>query len=33
MPATTGMKGAGYYDQRSGGKLSAIQAIRDWVSA
>jgi hypothetical protein len=31
MPATTGMKGAGYYDRHSGVQLSAIQAIRDWV--
>jgi hypothetical protein len=31
MPATTGMKGAGYYDQHSGAQLSAIQALQDWV--
>jgi len=31
MPATTGMKGAGYYDQHSGAQMSSIQAIRDWV--
>src|ERR1700739_521182 len=31
MPATTGMKGAGYYDQHSGAQLSAIRAIQDWV--
>jgi hypothetical protein len=31
MPATTGMKGAGYYDQHSTAQLSAIQAIQDWV--
>src|SRR5262249_52068999 len=31
MPATTGMKGAGYYDQHSTVQLSAIQAIQDWV--
>jgi hypothetical protein len=31
MPATTGMKGAGYYDQHSGAQLSAIEAVRDWV--
>ena len=31
MPATTGMKGAGYYDQHSTAQLSAIQTIQDWV--
>jgi hypothetical protein len=31
MPATTGMKGGGYYDQHSGAQLSVIQAIQDWV--
>jgi S-adenosylmethionine-dependent carboxyl methyltransferase len=31
MPATTGMKGAGYYDQHSGAQLSAIRALQDWV--
>ena len=31
MPATTGMKGAGYYDQHSGAQLSAIEAFLDWV--
>jgi hypothetical protein len=31
MPATTGMKGAGYYDQHSGAQLSTIQALQDWV--
>src|SRR5258708_22046813 len=31
MPATTGMKGAGYYDQHSGAQLSAIQALQKWV--
>ena len=31
MPATTGMKGAGYYDQHSSAQLSAIQALQDWV--
>jgi hypothetical protein len=31
MPATTGMKGAGYYDQHSGAQLSALEALRDWV--
>src|SRR5262249_31133658 len=31
MPATTGMKGAGYYDQHSTAQLSSIQALQDWV--
>jgi gibberellin A4 carboxyl methyltransferase len=31
MPATTGMKGGGYYDQHSTAQLSAIQALDDWV--
>jgi hypothetical protein len=31
MPATTGMKGGGYYDQHSGAQLSSIEALRDWV--
>src|SRR5262245_4176425 len=31
MPATTGMKGAGYYDRHSGAQLSGIQALQDWV--
>src|SRR5262249_51611125 len=31
MPATTGMKGAGYYDQHSGAQWSAIEALRVWV--
>jgi hypothetical protein len=31
MPATTGMKGAGYYDQHSTAQLSTIQALSDWV--
>jgi hypothetical protein len=31
MPATTGMKGAGYYDQHSAAQLASIQALRDWV--
>jgi hypothetical protein len=33
MPATTGMKGAGYYDQHSTAQLSSIQALREWVGA
>jgi hypothetical protein len=31
MPATTGMKGAGYYDLHSGTQLASIQALQDWV--
>jgi SAM dependent carboxyl methyltransferase len=31
MPATTGMKGAGYYDQHSTAQLTSIQTIQDWV--
>jgi hypothetical protein len=31
MPATTGMKGGGYYDQHSTAQLSSIQAVQDWV--
>jgi hypothetical protein len=31
MPATTGMKGAGYYDRHSAAQLSSILALRDWV--
>jgi hypothetical protein len=31
MPATTGMKGAGYYDQHSSPQMSSIQALQDWV--
>ena len=31
MPATTGMKGAGYYDQHSGAQMSAILAFQAWV--
>jgi gibberellin A4 carboxyl methyltransferase len=31
MPATTGMKSAGYYDQHSTAQLSAIQALQRWV--
>jgi hypothetical protein len=31
MPATTGMKSAGYYDQHSGTQLSSMQAFQDWV--
>src|SRR5262249_45567204 len=33
MPATTGMKGAGYYDRHSGAQLSSIRALQDWVEA
>ncbi len=31
MPATTGMKGAGYYDRNSTVQMSAIQALEGWV--
>jgi hypothetical protein len=31
MPATTGMKGAGYYDQHSAAQMSSIQALQIWV--
>jgi hypothetical protein len=31
MPSTTGMKGAGYYDQYSGAQMSSIDALRDWI--
>src|SRR5262249_28404377 len=31
MPATTGMKGSGYYDQHSSAQLATIQALQDWV--
>ena len=31
MPATTGMKGAGYYDRHSGAQASSIQALQGWV--
>src|SRR5262245_50842517 len=31
MPATTGMKGAGYYDRHSTAQLSSIQALLHWV--
>ena len=31
MPATTGMKGAGFYDRHSGAQLSSIQALQDWI--
>jgi hypothetical protein len=31
MPATTGMKGAGYYDRHSTAQMTAIQAVQDWV--
>ena len=32
MPTTTGMKGAGYYDQHSGAQLATIHALEDWVN-
>lgn len=31
MPVTTGMKGAGYYDQHSSAQLASIQRILDWM--
>ena len=31
MPATTGMKGAGYYDRNSGVQMSSIEAVQGWV--
>ena len=31
MPATTGMKGAGYYDQHSTAQMASIRALQDWV--
>ncbi len=31
MPATTGMKGAGFYDRHSSTQLASIEALRDWV--
>jgi hypothetical protein len=31
MPATSGIKGAGSYDQHSGTQVSAIQALDDRV--
>ena len=31
MPATTGMKGAGYYDRHSTVQMSSIQILQDWI--
>ncbi|MGH7226499.1 MAG: cyclopropane-fatty-acyl-phospholipid synthase, partial [Gemmataceae bacterium] len=31
MPATTGMKGAGYYDQHSTAQLASMQLVFDWI--
>jgi hypothetical protein len=31
MPATTGMKGSGYYDRYSDAQLASVQAVQDWV--
>jgi hypothetical protein len=31
MPATTGMKGSGYYDRHSAAQLSSIRTLEDWV--
>jgi cyclopropane-fatty-acyl-phospholipid synthase len=32
MPATTGMKGSGYYDQNSTAQRATIDALQDWVN-
>src|SRR5579885_2096031 len=31
MPATTGMKGSGFYDRHSSAQLAAIQLVFDWI--
>jgi hypothetical protein len=31
MPATTGMKGAGYYDEHSSTQLSSIRTLQSWL--
>jgi hypothetical protein len=31
MPATTGMKGAGFHDRRSSARMSAFRALQGWV--
>jgi hypothetical protein len=31
MPVTTGMKGAGFYDQHSTAQLASIQLVLDWI--
>src|SRR5215471_8134990 len=31
MPATTGMKGAGYYDQHSAPQLASMQLVFSWI--
>lgn len=31
MPVTTGMKGAGYYDQHSTAQLASIRLVFDWI--
>ncbi len=31
MPATTGMKGAGYYDQHSAAQQASIRLVFDWI--
>ena len=31
MPVTSGMKGAGYYDQHSTAQLASIQLVFDWI--
>jgi hypothetical protein len=32
MPTTTGMKGAGYYDQHSSAQLASMQVLQHWVN-
>jgi hypothetical protein len=33
MPATPGMKGAGYYDQHSTAQRATIHVLQDWIEA
>ena len=33
MPVTTGMKGAGYYDQHSTAQLASIRLVLDWIDS
>jgi hypothetical protein len=33
MPTTTGMKGAGFYDQHSTAQLATIHALQSWIAA
>lgn len=32
MPATTGMKGSGFYDQHSTAQLASIRCVSDWIA-